>query len=42
MKGPKPVLIAILELVCDLQGPSPGAVRWVYRQYVNFSLLITD
>ena len=23
MKGPKPVLIAILELVCDLQGPSP-------------------
>ena len=29
MKGPEPVLIAALELICDLQGPSPGAVRWV-------------
>jgi len=36
MKGPKPVLIAILELVCDPQGPSPGAVRWVSRHHVDF------
>ncbi|KAF5360528.1 hypothetical protein D9756_004746 [Leucocoprinus leucothites] len=29
IKGPQPALVAILELICDLQGPGPGAVRWV-------------
>ncbi|KAJ3573212.1 hypothetical protein NP233_g2576 [Leucocoprinus birnbaumii] len=29
MKGPQSALVAILELICDLQGSGPGAVRWV-------------
>ncbi|KXN88226.1 Ribonucleases P/MRP protein subunit POP1 [Leucoagaricus sp. SymC.cos] len=29
MKGPQLVLVAILEFVCDVQSPSPGAIRFV-------------
>lgn len=30
MKGPQAVLVSILELLCDPQGPGPNALRCVY------------
>ncbi|KAF9454729.1 POP1-domain-containing protein [Macrolepiota fuliginosa MF-IS2] len=29
MKGPQSTLVSVLELICDTQGPGPGAIRWV-------------
>jgi len=41
MKGPEPVLIATLELICDLQGPSL-VLSGGYPVTCRFALLTTS